>query len=232
MPRGEFGGGLLMSLSRESIAGIISIVTVVAAAVWYARDPEMPNWPSTATPASGASRFRLPEISVGQLDWSADGRTLLTRTRGIGEREDLLTLHPLTADRQPIPLDATGRGCSAAALAADGRHVLMGTWSGELWWIDAESSAATTLVELPGDRSVTAVALQEKPGGLAAAGTSVGAILLCDMARHTVSELPSDHSSSTCCLRFSRGGGHLASSHADGSVAVWDLLSGKRLQIL
>src|SRR5689334_18120174 len=116
-----------MSLSRETIAGFLSIATLVATAVWYARAPESTTWPVPVF-LNGEPSPGLPEISVGQLDWSADGRRLLTRTRTVGQHEDTLTLHSLTPEARSLPLDTTGRGFSAAALDADARHALVGTW--------------------------------------------------------------------------------------------------------
>jgi WD40 repeat protein len=220
-----------MPLSRESIAGLFSIATLVATAVWYARNPESTTWPVPIF-LNGEPSPGLPEISVGELHWSADGRRLLVRTRSIGQHDDTLTLHCLAPTGRSLPLDTAGRGFSGCALASDGCHALVGAWSGELWWIDAESSAATLLAELPDRRCFTAVAIQEKEGcRLAAGGTSDGRILLCDLHDLTVSELHSERTS-VCCLSFYRNGALVACSHGDGSIEVWDLASGSLRQIL
>jgi WD40 repeat protein len=220
-----------MSLSRESIAGILSIVSLVATAVWYARDPQQPNWAVPVFQAGGESRPPLPEICVGQLDWSKDGRIVLTRTRSIGKHEELLTLHSLAPGAWPTPIGTAQCGGAAAVLAPDGLHVLVGTWSGELWWIDAESSETVTLAKLPEPQGFTCVALVEKEGRLVAAGgASSGTILLCDPSRRTVSELASSRKSSNCCVHSSRNGDLLVSGCADGSITVWNLESGEQMQ--
>src|SRR5262245_64764153 len=88
-------GRLLMCPSRESIAGILSIVALVVTAVWYARHPEVPNWFQAASQAGGESAPPLPERSVGNVELSADGRRLLVRSGIIGGYTDTLTLHSL-----------------------------------------------------------------------------------------------------------------------------------------
>jgi WD40 repeat protein len=221
-----------MSLSRESIAGFLSIVTLVATAVWYARHPEIPNCFHEAFDAAGESRLPLPEISVGNVEWSVDGRRLLVRSRIVGGRTDTLTLHSPTTDEGPILIDAMGHTKFIPALAPDGLAVLVATMGGELCRIDVESSETITLARLPDNQGFTRLAVTGDGRQCAAAGTSRGQVLICDLHDLTVSELKSGQSSSVCALRFSHDGERLASSHADGSIAIWNLVSGEREQVL
>jgi WD40 repeat protein len=229
----EFRGGLLMRPSRESIAGILSIAILVGTGVWYARHPEFPSWFQAASHAGGESPPHLPEDSVGNVEWSADGRRLLVRSRTIGGHTDTLTLHSVVNGEGSAPVDTAGHTKFFPALDPDGIHVVLGTMVGELCRIDVESSETTTLAQLPRKQEFSRVVVtQDGRRHVAAAATSSGRILVCDLNDLTVTELAPCGNGSVCALRCSRDGEHLASSHSDGSIAVWDLASGKLQRVL
>jgi WD40 repeat protein len=219
----------MMVPPRESITGAVGIVLLLAAALWYAADPDLQHWPLAAFPAGGASRQPLPEITVTRLDWSADGRILLSRSRGVVEGAESVTLHTLSPSVLQSPVDLRGQTICAAALAPDGHHLVLGTYAKELWWIDCESSESPALVELPSGLFINSVAVSSDSCRIAAASTS-GRIYVCEPVRRSVVELRADRDGNVCDLQFSCDGSHLVSSRADGTISVWDVVSGGRLQ--
>src|SRR5258707_15662052 len=122
--------------SRESLAGMLCILGLVAAAHWFASSlggPHRPAWLFNA----GDSRSRSIRIGVRNIDWSADGRKLLAHARDWDGNQSLV-LHTLSSAEDAMPIDLMRQPTGAAALAPDGRHVLVGTNCGKLCWIGVE----------------------------------------------------------------------------------------------
>src|SRR5262245_37829086 len=179
--------------SRETITGLVCIVTVVAVAMWYAGDLQTGQWPSSRRRSTWKDSPSLPETSIGYLDWSADGSMLLSQSRTIEDGEGSLTVHSMNPGTQPIPIDTEGVWTGAAALAPDGRHILAGTRDRGLRWIDAETSASLMLAGPSGRQIFTAVAIAGNAGPpVVAAGTSTGSILLCEPDAQAINPLTAD----------------------------------------
>jgi WD40 repeat protein len=218
----------VLRILQNALAGAVVIAALVAAGTWFANDPEMRHFGLSQT---GLPQDRPPaareappaDVSVNFVDWSANGRTLLSLSRGKIGALSRLTLHLLEEETTTIPIDTMQQVVTTAALAPDGRHVLVGSVAGRLWWIETESSdAPTRLIDMAGSETFTATAIADD-GRLVAAGTDQGSIGICDLARQTYCNLPTSRNASVKALRFSRDGKSLVSAHSDGQISVWDL---------
>src|SRR5262249_4471592 len=112
----------------------------------------------------------------------------------------------------------------------DGLRALIGTWFGELQWVDLESQATTTLVKLPRSQNyipITATAISDD-GELVAGGLGTGSILLYNCAEGSSRVFTAGRGSKLSDLRFARG--RLLSAHNDGHIQLWDVASGESLQ--
>ena len=206
---------------RDGFVGTSFVIVLVTCGMWYARDPDFKNW-SIPLLGSSAAPARAPsEITVNRLDWSADGETLLVLSRGEVGPEGPLVLHNIAAKEGRFSIDVEDQFPAAAALSPDGRHVLVGTWRGQLLWFDLDQNRTKRLMELPASTSFTEVAFA--PGGqwLAAAAAD-GRMHVCDR-RADAMLLLEGGTGRVCDLRFSRDGLRLVSAATDGSVAVWNI---------
>jgi WD40 repeat protein len=213
-----------MYLSREALAGTSLIVAVVVAGSWYAADPELQRGP-LATLGISAGAPAPPGVTVTCLAWSADGRMLLSVSRGVAEGQDALVLHALSPGTGctsiELPADTIGR---SAALTPDSRHVLVGSYSGKLMWVDLGTGETTTLLAVPAGVGFVAVAVSDNEDRVAAV-SGTGTMYACDPNSGSVIEQPTESMSSALALRFSADGRELHCARADGSSAVWDLRS-------
>jgi WD40 repeat protein len=214
-----------MKTSHETLTGVVCIIALVAAAVWYAGEPELQHWTKSQFNAMRMNPTELRQVFVSRVDWSADGSKLLTLSHGEISAHGSLALHDATRNIGRTAIDAGDEPVTCAALAPDGQHVLVGTAHGHLWWIDPESGDMVLLVELPPLTSITALAIADG-GDLVAAATNRGSIFVCDPADRGSRSFAADRESSVTDLRFSRNQQQLASAQNDGSIAVWDVASG------
>ena len=220
-----------MKTWHETLAGVAAIVALVAVAVWYADESEGQPWFNTKLAATGTTQAALPQVCVNFVDWSADGKKLLTLSRGETSALGVLTLHDATGNVCRMPIDVSGDHVHCAALAPDGRHVLAGTAGGHLWWIDLDSVEMVQLVKLPESTAFTRLAIATS-GRVVAAATNLGSIFVCHPPDQDAVLLASDRQSSVADVRFSWDDKQLLSARNDGSIAVWDLVSGSLRQEL
>jgi WD40 repeat protein len=219
-----------MKLAPETLAGIVLISALVAAGVWCSRDPDDPQWPLSylSTGAGGGSISKF--VAVNDFDWSADGQKLLLRFRGEGTAESRLALHDLGKGTTSIPFDVAGESAGAAALAPDGRHVLLGTSEGHLWWIDpAYDDVAPPLIDLPRRTLVTSVAITGD-SRLVAGGTNSGRVYVYDLLQKTSIILAAHDQTSVAALRFSRDGEQLVGAQNSGRISLWNVATGESLR--
>jgi hypothetical protein len=215
----------IMSTSRQTIFGTLSIVALVVAARWFAGDPDL-HWP--LAPFRSAARPCPPDTTVTRLDWSADGRSLLCHVRGLGEGVASLIVHAVAPGGRRMPIYVSNQPIVKAALAPDGGHVLLATAAGELQWMETESFETVTLVRLPKEMDFTEVTVFDNT--LVAAVSRGGTVYLADPGARTVGELAIDRTRSVCSLQFSSDGMRLMTGSAGGSIEAWDLVSRTRLQ--
>ena len=202
----------------------------MTAGVWYAEDPVCQHWPLSylsGVPEQAPSA----ECTIGGISWSEDGKNLLSASRGEVSSELRLALHFLDGQGTSMPIAATDDTVSAATLAPDGRHIVIGSVQGRLWWFDTDSAEAPPLlVELPARRGFfTAVAIAPD-GRLVAGGTDDGTVHLCDPDRRSSVRLTAPTQSSFGSLRFAGDGKRLVGSQGNGRIVLWDLNSQERVQ--
>jgi WD40 repeat protein len=214
-------------MSRQTIFGTFCIAALVIAAGWIADHPALQQGPQSTLRSAGASC--PPEAAVMHLDWSADGRSLFYQSRGLVEGESTLRIQALVPGGPWMSVFIAERAIIRAALAPDGRHVLLAT-GGELSWMESDSFASATLLSLPPELQFTDLAVFDNR--TAAAATHRGTIYVVDPGGRTVGELATGQGVSIYCLRFSSDGTRLVSGSAEGSLTVWDLASRSRLQSL
>src|SRR5438552_16724992 len=150
----SFGRSGSMKWLCDTVVGTSLIVAVVAAAIGYARHPELQHCPvlfasASASSADGMSHAPAATITVSQLDWSADGTKLLSRSRGDVGGEGPLVLHDVLRKTERMSIDVDGEPVATALLSPDGLHVLVASVRGKLWWIGLESLERTRLVDIP-----------------------------------------------------------------------------------
>jgi WD40 repeat protein len=219
-----------MKPSRESLRGVAFIIALVAAAVWYADQPELQRAALLTFNGAGIAPAEQP-VCVSSVDWSADGNELLALSRGEISARGALALHAATGNTCLLQIDLNDEHINCAALAPDGRHVLAGTALGGLWWIDLESVDRDLLFEMPPSVSFTAVAIANE-GRLVAAATNKGSIVICNPTDRSTLLFAPDRQTSITDVRFSHNDRQLVSARNDGSIAVWDGTSGEVLQEL
>ncbi len=218
-----------MKLSPNTLTGAVVAAALVGAGVWHASDPDSIIWSYLA---AGRSVSR-PLVYASHVDWSADGKQLLLQFRNENEVGAHLALHQLDSAGTNLQVDPLGDPVSVSALAPDGRHVLIGSFEGRLWWIDPLAPTdPEPVIDLQEMTPFTAVAISEG-SRLLAAGDKQGAIHLYDTARTSAVVIAGEGArSSVASLRFSRDGKRLAAAQHDGRISIWDLTSGELIKSL
>jgi WD40 repeat protein len=217
-----------MKTWQGTLSGTACIVAIVVAGVWYANDPQMPQFPQSRFTSGRATSSPLPEFSVNQIAWLTDGRSLLSLSRGGLNAEPQLALHDIHQKTTRTPINAMGDWIHSAAPAVDGQHVLVGSNHGRLWWIASDSAEMpVALVELPVPRSFFSVTAVASDGRQACGGTNTGLICVCDLARQTSVTLSASQKSSVLDLRFSNDNQRLVSAQGNGHISLWELSSGE-----
>jgi len=220
-----------MKTWQGTLAGMLCILAIVAAGVWHANHPDLP--PLSTFASGSGSGSPLSDFSVHRIEWSADGRLLLSLSRGGLNAELRLALHDIHHKTTRLPIDAMGNRVLSAALAADGRHVLVGSNQGRLWWIAADSSEMPVpLVELPDATSFFSATAIASDGHQVSGGTNTGLIYVCDLARTTPVTLTPSQNSSVVDLRFSNDRQRLVSAQGNGCISQWELSNGALSQEL
>jgi WD40 repeat protein len=226
----------MIGLSRQMYCFLIA--GVVVGAYWHARHPETIERFSEAFDFGASASTKAPMASVFHINWSADGRRLLSFAK-IAEAGDIrLTLHDATTDGAAEPIELPGSIVSAA-LVRDGREVVVGTCSGDLVRIDLESFAKTILQERIIQENAAPKlfhpAAVTDDGRVVAAADNEGLIRLYEPARRDAGALltssPGDQKSSVNTLRFSSDGTRLVSARNDGSIHIWDVVSGELVRV-
>jgi WD40 repeat protein len=239
---------------RDGWCKAIAVVLLVAAGLWYAKDPDRANrFLSSAAIGNGSLVASTRFVRVA---WLPDGNRLLTLARRAGSESSLLVQHNLTDASQEPPVDLEGATVSALSISPDGRHALVGTFIGgsnaHLWWIGLESDERTMMIDLPPRECITAAAVSSD-GRWVAAADNIGRVVLCpvpstaisssatDRQQHRTANLQECPTASNLVLaqglttgsrdlRFSESGDRLLSAGCDGSLRVWDLQSGALLR--
>jgi WD40 repeat protein len=219
-----------MNLWQGSLSGSLCIIGLVAAGLWHSNRYEMRDAPGSNLGSAGAISAGVPRFVVNRVDWSADGRLLLSLSREAGDCQGKLVLHDTTEKTTGMPIAIMGEYISTVALTPDGRHALVGSSAGHLWWTGWETiDAPSPLAVLTGEDTFTSTAITDS-GRQVAAGTNRGEIYLCDPERQTSFTLTAFRSSAVSDLHFTHDGTRLISAQHDGTIRVWEAATGELLR--
>ncbi len=203
---------------------LLVIVALIVIGAVYARDPEFHSWPLSYFHAGTEESTPLPRVA--SVDWAADGQKLLIRLRGEQNCTMRLVLYDLAQGSTNREINILGDYAHSAVVAPDGRHVLVASYEGNLWWIDLESDVTPEpIIKSSGGTApfnFTSATISDD-GRLIAAGNDLGLIYLYDLPHKSFTVLKSRTESSVRDLCFSRGGRRLAAAQNDGHISVWDL---------
>ncbi len=214
----------------QGVLSSLCIVGLVAAGAWHADDPEGVRSALSSMECAGTSSAPETPFSVICVNWSADGRTLLSLSRGdCGSSELSVSLHDTVQKVNWMPIEGCGQSISRAALAPDGLRMLVATYDGRLLWIDLQSVDQVAQFRLPAADYATATAIADD-GRQIAAGASSGTIHLFGPPGNSTITLTSARGSSIGHLSFSNDGQRLLSSQNNGWISLWDLKTGTLLQ--
>jgi WD40 repeat protein len=213
-----------MKLLHEQVIGGIVIAALVSVGLLFTEEPELARW--LKNPFLARDGFQaLSTLSVSHVDWSADGRKLLSQTRGRDTAQHTLSVHDLKDGTGVIPAwaGALHGNISHASISPDGTSVVLATHRGELWWVDMDTSAATELAKASNAFLATAMG---HDGRLMAGATTDGEVYLCDPTKGGMRALPSRRKDGVIRLRFSARSERLLCTRVDGSMTVWETSTG------
>ena len=213
---------------RDTRPGTILIAALVTAAAWYAIYPESVRRTLPQLQFGCESQNPRSFVYVKKVYWSSDSQKLLSVAHGEVGQDGPLALHDLDDRPYRMPIDMLGELVATAVLAPDGRHVLVATHQGHLWWIGLESDERLLLLDLPPRTDFTSAAVSADGRQVVAACTD-GSIYLCDPERPRAVTFASGLISHQSEMRFSSDGRKLVSAGQDGWLCVWELPSGELL---
>ena len=222
-----------MKYASEAL-GLFIVVPLVALGLWCFPELNQTTTRSLSSEAEGPARAGATLSCGNQVDWSSDDSRLFLRYRGGDDFETRLALLGPTDGTLRIPVDNLGDSIDAAALAPDGRHVLVGTQLGRLWWIDRLDEAEPELIiDLQGKCTLSSITLT-RSGRRIALGTGDGRIYVAevdDLLQTGFIPLTADPRQARIGqLKFSHDGERLLAARNDGGLELWDLSTRRRLQ--
>jgi WD40 repeat protein len=214
-----------MRLFREQVISGVVIAILLAFGLLMADEPEFSR--CLENPLFKTSGHRPSMTTVNHVDWSADGKTLLVASRTFGSEAHRLSVHQLGGQGYvPSWSEILKDSLNHATLSPDGKSIVAATRSGELWWVDLETAAATELVTPKVRFRATAIS---RDGQWMAGSTIDGAIYLCNPRHSLAKALPHLINQPIYRLHFSNDGHRFLCVWSDGSIGVWDTDSGELL---
>jgi WD40 repeat protein len=216
---------------------------LVATGFWVAQHPEVADCGLT-----GATISHESSNNVRRIGWLPDGDRLLTQISGGMNCDRRLILHELAGACRELRVELAEEFISSMVISSDGQHVLVGTFSGRLWWINLDSSEQSLLMVQK--TAITSAALSND-GRLAAVADDRGRVVLCpirsDEATSTTFSEYEDAGTAvssvskivvlaqnlgTSChdIRFSEADDRLLCAGNDGSIRLWDVHARQLLQ--
>lgn len=235
-----------MIAAREACCGMLAVGILVAASSWVSKSLEVAEQGRSAAATSMGPSDKI--INARRTAWFPEGDRLLTLTSGGARSHSRLVLHDREGNCRELHANLEGDSVCSLSISSDGRHALIGTCDGRLWWIDLDSEESTLLVALPS--AVTTAAISHD-GRVAAFVDRVGRVMLCntepdgttsttssehdragtaDWAASKLIYLSQNQGTSSCAVQFSESDDRLLCCGNDGSVRLWDLNTGHLLQ--
>jgi WD40 repeat protein len=200
-------------------------MTIVVGIGFFCSSETLICW-LAAVPLDSKSADQIALRLVNGMTWCADGKTLVSQSRGGDDAQASLAIHDLKNSTWQIRPwgDEFSDLTNDATPSPDCRWILLGTLQAKLWWIDVETreviEVATTSAPSFAETAVS------HDGCTLAGATDRGHIYLCHPTRGTSNMLATQRSSTVSELRFSRNDRRLLAARLDGSVEVWDVETG------
>ncbi|MGQ0633631.1 MAG: WD40 repeat domain-containing protein [Planctomycetaceae bacterium] len=210
-----------MSISRGTAQIIVIIVVFVLGGAYY--------W-LHAHNLSSNDEFVAQSTSVVDLDWSADGSTLLSRSQRGSRASSRLLLHQLGENDSARLLVTAGGYNWSAALLRDASAALFTSESGELRRIDLNSYHDVRLLRVATPDDLHALSVSADGSVVAVAvGNDV---LVCDA--HSGAELVrlTGHVADVNDVAFSANGSQIATACSDGTIRIWDRQTARCVHVL
>ncbi|MDB5342193.1 MAG: (Myosin heavy-chain) kinase [Schlesneria sp.] len=216
-----------MQLLREQVIAGVVVAILLAFGLLMADERELSR--CLENPFFKTSDHRTLMTTVNHVDWSADGKTLLVESRNFDCDAHRLSVHQLGGQGYvPSWCEILKESLNHATLSPDGKSIVAATRSGELWWVDLETAAATELVTLTPKAPFKLTAIS-RDGRLMAGSPQDGAIYLCNPRHGLAKMLPQSINRTIYRLHFSNDGQRILCVWTDGSVGVWDTDSAELL---
>lgn len=169
-------------------------------------------------PSNTDSRSEPWQATVFELQGSADGQTVLSRSGGNVACGSPLVLHRMGDDSPPQPLPVQEQSVRCAVLLPDASAAIVYGDSETVYRLDRKSSARTMLVAQVPPTGITALAISADGGTLAIAFR--GEVLLCDPASGREKQRLPGFGSAVIDMVFSPDGVRLVTACGDGSMRV------------
>jgi len=222
-----------MKYAPEAL-GLLIVVPLIAVGLWCFPELNETASYSLSSEAGGPARTDASLVAGNQLDWSNDDSKLLLRYRGGSDFESRLALMGMAGEMMRFSFDSPGGPIKAAALAPDGRHVLVGTQLGRLWWIDRlDEDEPRLIVDLQGECTLSSIAIT-RDGRRMALGTGDGRIYVAEgedvLLKGFVPLAAESRQALIGQLKFSHDGERLLAARNDGRLELWDLSTRRPLQ--
>ncbi|HEY4261289.1 MAG TPA: hypothetical protein VGM98_14075, partial [Schlesneria sp.] len=209
-----------MRLLREHVIAGVVVATLLAFGLLMADERELSRY--LENPFFKSSDHRITMTTVNHVDWSADGKTLLVESRSYGSEAHQLSVHQLGGQGYvPSWCEILKESLRHATLSPDGKSIVAATHSGEFWWVDLETAAATELVSLTSKVPFKVTAIS-RDGQLMAGSTADGSIYLCNPRHGLAKTLSHVIDKVIHRLHFSNDGQRIMCVCTDGSIGIWD----------
>ena len=216
-----------MRVVREQIVATTSLLALLAISLLMANELDLCR--CLKRPLFRTSNETELSATVSHVDWTADGTTVMIEARNWDSAASHLSVHRLGGQGYvPSWAEMVKDSLTNASMSPDGKSIVAATFTGELWWIDLETAAATELVSME-RRVAFNVTAVSRDGQLMAGVTTDSDIYLCNPTQGTQKVLRRSAPDQSFRLHFSPDSRRLMSLQRDGSVVIWDTEAGESL---
>lgn len=214
-------GALSLVLFFLSILG--GIAYLLSARDWLMDD-------TTEMQDAGGSGPRLPQASVLGLSWSADGSAFLSRSTRVSDGESPLLLHRVTDEESAWIISATPVVTGEqivlnAVLLPDASSAIVISESGMVVMIAITSGVRTNLLDLSKLSTARPSVAVASDGSWLAFAIDREVLLYDPRSLQEGLRLPG-RSAYVADISFSENGESIAAGYADGTIRVWNRITG------